>query len=111
MKFRVTVVDRASGGRKTLPVQAPDERSAGWAVLQRGMEVLSIDRDAAPAPRTVGHVAPPLPRPDPSEYGTASLFVCGTTVVLSLIIFVAALVTSWTVEVWLMVGFVVNLVG
>jgi hypothetical protein len=42
-----------------LPVEATDERAAGWAVAERGLEVLAIERDHAAAPRPVVPLVPP----------------------------------------------------
>ena len=49
MLFEVKGVKRGTGETVAVRVQAPDERAAGWAVLDRGIEVLSITPVNAPA--------------------------------------------------------------
>ena len=74
MRYRVTAVERKTGHRRTLPVEARDERAAGWAVAERGLEVLAIEPDATAPPRPAVPLGPALPPGiDPSPEGLAEL--------------------------------------
>jgi hypothetical protein len=115
MRFRVTVVDRASGGRRILPVEAPDARVAGWAVLRRGMEVLAIDPEGAAmaARRPADSEAEVKSRPAPvSGYAIGSLTVCGATAFVSLLC-VATMFTARELDglAWLALAFIANFLG
>ena len=121
MRFQVTVVDRASGGRRAVPVEAPDERSAGWAVAERGMEVLTIEPAAAPRPvpmlpvANVDYCSAPAAvsaRQGDSGPGMASVVVCGVTAAFSLLCFVAMMGSRDMGGFgWMFVGFFGNLIG
>jgi hypothetical protein len=60
----ITGILRASGERTTLRVRAADERSAGWAAIEKGIEVLSIEPSGGrPAPTVPVSRPAPIPRP------------------------------------------------
>jgi len=66
MRFEVHGIRRGTGEKVAITVEAPDERAAGWAILQRGVDVLSITPIGVPGtgvPRPVpAPVKPPNPR-------------------------------------------------
>jgi hypothetical protein len=63
-EYVITGILRASGERTTLRVRAADERSAGWAAIEKGIEVLSIEpAGGRPGPSLPVSRPPPIPRP------------------------------------------------
>jgi hypothetical protein len=63
MLFEVKGVKRATGEKVRVKVDAPDERAAGWSMIDRGIEVLSITPINTPPPLTTSPIARPARRP------------------------------------------------
>jgi len=63
-EYVITGILRASREHTTLRVRAADERSAGWAAIEKGIEVLSIEpAGGRPRPTLPTPHPPPVPRP------------------------------------------------
>jgi hypothetical protein len=58
MRFRVTILDPKTGQKAEKLVVAADERAAGWAVLQGGGQLLSVE-PLGGSPASAAQPAPP----------------------------------------------------
>jgi hypothetical protein len=82
MLFEVRGVKRGTDEKVAVRVQAPDERVAGWSVLERGIDVLSITPIDAPPPPNPPVARPPKPPPHPIVRKVARILLIVSTVTL-----------------------------
>jgi hypothetical protein len=85
MLFDVKGVKRGSGEKVNVRVQAPDERTAGWSAIDRGIDVVSITPVDAPPPAPPRPVLPPRRPPHPAVRKIARIVVLASAVLLPIL--------------------------